>query len=419
MCFLADKKSKSLNKRDIKELREKNHGYHNIKLYILILIVILINFGIVYYIYINKKELNDEIKIKMLKLEEKINLLENKMNSSKQNKNEELIINNTEIQGEELPEISYEKFDDNIFQEVKKQQMEFCNEQNKYINSQFEKQIKLSKLSFLGNSYDMYVYKYKDFVSKNIAFHHSWETTETRRVINALKYFSSLKNIPNDNIYILDIGSNIGWYTMLLAKNGYQVLSFEPSIKNMYILRKNFCLNPNLNITLINRGLFTEEKKCNYYFNKINIGNGMIQCDKNITVSNDLIKSGEVKLTKLRNYIEFLSTKSVALIKIDVEGSEGKAIESGIELISKYHVPFIFAEFSPSALKLHGTDPMQFLEMFEMNGYKFAKKHFLDNNYYTKQELMKKYKNNPTNLHIVYSNIIKSGENNITNNSYL
>ena len=33
------------------------------------------------------------------------------------------------------------------------------------------------------------------------------------------------------------------------------------------------------------------------------------------------------------------------MIKMDIEGSEGKAFESGIELITKYHVPFILMEY--------------------------------------------------------------------------
>ena len=187
---------------------------------------------------------------------------------------------------------------------------------------------------------------------------------------------------------------------------------------NNYILRKNFCLNPNLNITLINKGLYTEEKKCDYYLHSGNIGNGMILCDKNITKAFEFTKSGKAYLTKLSNYIEFLSTKNVALIKIDVEGSEGKAIEGGIELISKYHVPFIFLEFTPHLLRIHGTDPIQFLEMLEMNGYKFPKDNFFDSNYYTKQEILEKYRKG-VNLYIVYSDIIKNDQNNITNNHYL
>jgi len=445
--IIIDKKSKKLRRRDIieiKELIEKNYDNQNKKLYFFIFIILLINIGILYYIFINKKGQKDkaidkqikndftqnEIKTKILNLEEKINLLENKIHNLKskvneennfdaKSKHEENNINNTNMKSEELPEISFEKFDENIFKEVKKQQMEFCNDQNKYIKLQIEKQIKLTKASLLDKSFDMYVYKNRDAVSNSIRYFQNWESTVTRKLIKALNYYSSLKNIPNDNIYIIDIGANVGWYTFFFAKCGYQVLAFEASVVNNYILRKNFCLNPNFNITLINKGLFTEEKKCDYYLNEGNIGNGMIQCDKNNTVASDFTKSGEAYLTRLSNYVEFLATKNVALIKIDIEGSEGKAIESGIELITNYHVPFIFLEFTPKFLELHGTDPMKFLEMLEANGYKFAKNNFFDN-YYTIQEIMEKTKNgNAIDLYIVYSNIIKSDEKNITNKPYI
>ena len=92
-----------------------------------------------------------------------------------------------------------------------------------------------------------------------------------------------------------------------------------------------------------------------------------------------------------------------------------------MKLISNYHIPFILLEFTPELLILHGTDPMQFLEMLEMNGYKFPKNNFFDNNYYTKQEIIENSRNSKDRyiyLYIVYSKIIKNGEKNITNNTY-
>jgi hypothetical protein len=41
----------------------------------------------------------------------------------------------------------------------------------------------------------------------------------------------------------------------------------------------------------------------------------------------------------------------------------------GIELINKYHVPYILMEFTPKKLIEHGTDPKQFLQLFIDNGY--------------------------------------------------
>jgi FkbM family methyltransferase len=374
--------------------------------------MIVIYIGIICFIYIKNevgdKEQSNQIKnetnIKIINLENKINLLENKLYNLSAKFNEQ-INNNSNKTKIELSEISFEKFDENIFQQIKNQQMEFCNNQSIYVKMEFEKQIKLIKASLLNKIFDMYVYKREDTVSMAISKRRSWEGRETQKLINALNYYSSLKNITNDNIYILDIGSNVGWYTLFLGKLGYNILAFEPSDVNMYILRKSFCLNQDLNITLIKKGLYTEEKQCDFYISRGNIGDGWVFCDKNSTIPSHLIKSGETYLTKLSNYIEFLSTRNLALIKIDIEGSEGKAIESGIELFSKYHIPFIFLEFSPSALIKHGTEPIKLLEIFEKNGYKFAKDNFLNKNYYSLSKILQKANNSIINLFIVYSNI--------------
>ena len=58
-------------------------------------------------------------------------------------------------------------------------------------------------------------------------------------------------------------------------------------------------------------------------------------------------KTFEIQLTKLSNFLPYLSNKNIALIKLDIEGGEGIVIEDAIELISKYNVPFVFSEFNP------------------------------------------------------------------------
>ena len=112
----------------------------------------------------------------------------------------------------------------------------------------------------------------------------------------------------------------------------------------------------------------------------------------------------EVKFTKLSNHINYLSKKNLALIKLDIEGSEGKAINSGLELISKYHIPFFFIEYNPNYLKMQGTNPRDFLELFVNNGYKISLVNFLSNKYSTIDELL----NIPaTNLYIVFSKFLE------------
>ena len=109
----------------------------------------------------------------------------------------------------------------------------------------------------------------------------------------------------------------------------------------------------------------------------------MVICDTNIRRPSFLFskRTGEIFLTRLSNYIPFLIGKNLALIKINIEGSEGKALESGIELITKYHIPFIFLEFTKDSLSLHGTNPIQFLNLFLDNGYQISINNFLDKTY--------------------------------------
>jgi hypothetical protein len=95
----------------------------------------------------------------------------------------------------------------------------------------------------------------------------------------------------------------------------------------------------------------------------------------------------------------------INLIKIDVEGSEGKVFEGGIEIISKYHVPFIFMEFTRENLKKHDTNPENFLKLFEKNGYKFSTNSFYDRNFVSLDYIIKRYKI-IINLYIIYSEII-------------
>lgn len=135
-----------------------------------------------------------------------------------------------------------------------------------------------------------------------------------------------------------------------------------------------------------------------------NLGNGIILCGENVNIPNkrnNFIE--EIKFSKMSNYINYLSKKHLALVKLDIEGSEGKAINSGLELITKYHIPFFFIEFNPNYLKMQGTNPRTFLELFVNNGYKLSLVDFLSKKYSTIDELLNK---SSTNLYIVFSKFL-------------
>ena len=362
-------------------------------IYIYCAIIFLIKIGMMYYLI--RKDLKNIITNLPFIVDQKLLKFKNYLYSKK--------YNNIRVSN-----ISYIEFNETIYKKLKEEQDYFCNYQYLFYNEEYEKKIRLVKINLNDLNFNHFIYKKKDFVSLNILRTNYWELNETNNLINALNYYSDKKNIKKEDIYIFDVGSNIGWYSIVLGKYGYKIFSFEPSEMNEYIFRKSHCLNSELNITLINKGLSTEEKQCSLYNLIGNEGNGMVICDTNKTIPKFLNtnKTGEIILTRLSNFIPFFITKNLILIKIDVEGAEGKVLEGGIELITKYHIPFIFLEFTPYSLKLHGTDPIKFLEMFENNGYKISIVNFLAQKYSSINDIIKMTKE-LMNLYIVYPKVFE------------
>ena len=239
--------------------------------------------------------------------------------------------------------LQYDKFDNNINRQYILLQNIFCENEKDNLIQEFENKISISNVNFEGKNYSMYVYSGIDRVSDTIRLLHNLEANDTKKVLNALDYYSKKKHLNNEDIHLLDIGSNISWNSYFLGKQRNKVMSFEASKINNYILYKNYCLNKDVNITIIPKGLDREEKICKLQIQRKNKGNGMVICenrDKKLNVFSEEIYDN-IELTKLSNYIEFLTEKNVAFMKLDIEGSEANAIKGGKELITKYHIPFI------------------------------------------------------------------------------
>ena len=156
-------------------------------------------------------------------------------------------------------------------------------------------------------------------------------------------------------------------------------------------------------MTIINSGLDNSTKNTSLYHPVDNIGNAFIfEGVKKINLQN--YSKEDIKLSKLSDYIPYLNGKNLALIKLDIEGSEAKALEGGLDLITKYHIPFIFMEWSPDLLRLKGSDPKVFLQMLENNGYKISKKDFLNKQFIPFDQLVN---GNQTNIYIIYTKFLE------------
>ena len=288
-------------------------------------------------------------------------------------------------------------------------QNRFCDNILNHINRELENDIILYNVSLNDTQFDIFIYNDYDYYSWQIKLNQSFEGEATLHMLNAIQYYADKNDYLNDDIVIFDIGSNVGWYSTFFGTYKYTVLSFEPLPKNDYVLRKNFCRNnknyaePQSTITIVNEVLYPIETFCDYYKDIKNSKKNLVLCDKSKekNLDKDYIKIDTIKTNKLSNFIPLINDKRMTLLRFDLEYEGEMAIESGKELITKYHIPFVFIEFNMLMFALHETRPQDFLRFFTQNGYKISLNGFLTKQFISVEDIMKT--NFVTiNLYLVY-----------------
>ncbi len=146
---------------------------------------------------------------------------------------------------------------------------------------------------------------------------------------------------------IIDIGANIGFTTVLLAKKFpfSTVYAFEPMPANIKAMQKvisSFRLN---NIIIIPEALGNEAGKVKMQMPVANHARmqGLSHVIEDSTDANAAEEGITVSLQMLDNYTAIQNENSIAAIKIDVENFEYFVLKGGEQLIRK-HRPIIFCE---------------------------------------------------------------------------
>jgi len=165
---------------------------------------------------------------------------------------------------------------------------------------------------------------------------------------------------------VLDIGANIGYYTLIFAKlvgeNG-KVFAFEPDPENFELLKKNVKINNYKNVVLIKKAVSNKSGKIKLYLSEDNKGGHRIYN------SYDGRKSIEIESLKLDDYFKEFKGR-INFIKIDIEGAEYAALEGMNSILRKNKKIKLMTEFLPSGLKDFGIDPERYLEFFVKHGFK-------------------------------------------------
>lgn len=159
---------------------------------------------------------------------------------------------------------------------------------------------------------------------------------------------------------IFDIGANVGWYSLNIAKKfpEFKIHAFEPIPKTFGYLNDNIKLNGLKNITTNNFGLSNEDKEVLFYYYKEGSGNSSLVNLSNISGTETIL----AKVYKLDNYIKKNNLR-VDFIKCDVEGAELSVFEGALETL-KEQKPIIFTEMLRKFSIKFGYHPNDIISLF-------------------------------------------------------
>jgi FkbM family methyltransferase len=196
---------------------------------------------------------------------------------------------------------------------------------------------------------------------------------------------------------VIDIGANIGYYTLIFAKlvgDTGKVFAFEPDPTNFELLRKNIEVNGYKNVTLKQKALSDKEGKVVLTLIKQNTASHHISSEQQAPKN-----SIQVDTITADDYFKNFEHK-IDFIKMDVEGAESKVL-SGMTNLLKNNVDLkMMVEYNPDAIRNMGLEPASYLELLVTNGFRIMdidRKNMKIENI-SVQSLLKKYDDEYTNL---------------------
>lgn len=193
------------------------------------------------------------------------------------------------------------------------------------------------------------------FISASLQKTGQWESV----LVNNLAQF--LKDKPNTEF--LDLGCNIGVYTLSLAHQGINVTAVDPLIENLELLSRSISLGKLQDrVTLIWNAIFDQHTRVKFSKGQRNVGGTHI-VDSKLTSLN--VRDYEASTITLDDLLPLFKGKRVAM-KMDIEASEYNAFLGGDKFFQEVDVIVIQIEV---LLTKKGNDGKNILSLMTAKGF--------------------------------------------------
>lgn len=164
---------------------------------------------------------------------------------------------------------------------------------------------------------------------------------------------SALDAIMQPTFVCYDLGASIGYVSLLMAKRGAHVFCFEPAPHAAAEIRRNMAANGFSNYTVVAEPVSDSVRTVRFAITDVAYGSGIAHGTTDWPTF-------EAQTTTLDR---FISRNPVPdLVKIDVEGEEGRVLNGATDLLSRRRTIF--------CCELHSVDcAKEVLETFARYGY--------------------------------------------------
>ena len=197
------------------------------------------------------------------------------------------------------------------------------------------------------------------WVDKNIKDFSVWEPEST----------SVIKNLVKPGDVVLDIGANIGYYTVIMSKivgKTGKVLAFEPTKHFFDVLQSTVEINNLTNVQLYDFGISDNNSE-----SEISIGehSATIHWLKDSERNGGIpISVEQIILKRLDDIISSMNIDKLDFIKIDVDGHEPAFLDGAWETLNKYK-PTILMEIDHQHYRKAGYLAWDFYNNLREKGY--------------------------------------------------
>lgn len=176
---------------------------------------------------------------------------------------------------------------------------------------------------------------------------------------------SEIRKAVKEGDTVIDIGANIGYFTVLLANlvgpKG-KVYAFEPDPRNFHLLERTIERNGWTHVIAEQKAVSNKAGEFLLYQSQSWSSNALTPCEH--------ISAVQVPVVILDDFLS--DEPHIDFVKMDMDGSEPLAIQGMAELIQRSPNLQVLVEYQPGNLKRYLSNPLDFLTIAEQHCLKLV-----------------------------------------------